>query len=169
MFVRRFFPVITLVLAIGCITVTPLWSQSAVALDFGITTLGDEYESYKLLEAGLRFGSLRPKQVNADVRITTFPDALTAGAVLLSADVDATYVLPLRKGIDLTPRAGMSLLGGASGDGADAATGVNFGVGVVAGLTSPIGIRFDFGHRTYLGHGAGVGASSFSMGIVWVH
>ena len=78
-------------------------------------------------------------------------------------------MLPLGKGTVATPRGGISLLAGASGDGAAGAPCVNFGLGVVTGLTSPVGVRFDYSHRTYLGMGEGIGASSFSIGIVWVH
>jgi len=159
-----------LVLAIGFVAVPSLPAQSAVTVDVGVTTVSDEYESISLLETGVRFGSLKSKRVTADVRIATFPKALTAGVIVLATDIDAAYVIPLGKGTVATPRGGFSLVGAASGDGAAGAPGVNFGIGVVAGLTSPIGVRLDYSHRTFFDTGEeGVGASSFSIGLVWVH
>ena len=160
---------IALALVISSMTATQTSGQSAVALDFGATRAGDEYDSITLLEVGVRVGSLKPKRVNVDVRLTTFPQALTAGFIALASDLDAAYVLPLGKGTVATPRIGMSLVGGASEEGAGGVPGVNFGVGIVAGLTSPVAVRFDFGRRILLGGGEGLGASSFSIGIVWVH
>ena len=159
---------IALVLVISSITATQTARQSAVAVDLGVTTFGDEYDSFTLVEAGLRLGGLKPKRINADGRLTTFPQALADGGILLSADIDAAYVAPLGKGVDATPRVGFTMLAGGSSEVGGAAAGVNFGVGIVAGLTSPVGVRFDFGRRIYLS-GDGFGASSFSIGIVWVH
>ncbi len=159
-----------LVLAIGFFAAPSLLAQSAVTVDVGVTTVSAEYESISLLETGVRFGSLKSKRVNADVRIATFPRALTAGVIVLATDIDAAYVIPLGKGTVATPRGGVSLVGAASGDGAAGAPGVNFGIGVVAGLTSPIGVRLDYSHRIFFDTGEeGVGSSSFSIGIVWVH
>ncbi len=159
-----------LVLAIRFVAAPSLLAQSAVTVDVGVTTVSSEYESISLLETGVRFGSLKSKRVNADVRIATFPRALTAGVIVLATDIDAAYVLPLGKGTVATPRGGFSLVGAASGEGAAGAPGVNFGIGVVAGLTSPIGVRLDYSHRTFFDTGEeGLGASSFSIGIVWVH
>lgn len=169
MFGRSFFLVIGLVLAIGSITATPSHGQSFVAVDLGATRIGDEYDSYSLFDAGVRLGSLRPKQVNADVRIATFPEALTAGVILLSTDIDLAYVLPLGQGIDATPRGGFTMLAGFGGGSGAAAPGLNFGLGVVAGLKSPVGVRFDYTHRTYLGPGQGIRSSTVSIGIVWAH
>lgn len=156
-------------LVIGLVAAPSLHAQSAVAVEGGVITFGDEYESYSFFETGVRFGSLRANRINADIRFATVPQALTAGVIVLSSDMDATYVLRLGKGTVATPRAGFSLVGGASGEGAAGAAGLNFGLGVVAGLTSPVGVRFDYSHHTYLTMGEGVGASSFSIGIVWVH
>jgi hypothetical protein len=169
MFGRSLLSSVSLVLALGSLAASPSHGQSVVAVEVGATTLGDEYESISLFETGLRFGSLRPKQVNADVRIATYPQALTAGVIVLSSDMDLAYVLPLGKGTVATPRGGFSLLAGFGGEAAAAAPGLNFGLGVVAGLSSPVGVRFDYSHRTYLGAGEGMRASSFSIGIVWVH
>jgi hypothetical protein len=170
MFGRSCLSSVSLALAIGFVVAPSLLGQSAVALEGGVATVGDEYESYSLFETGVRLGSLTRKRVNPDVRITTFPRALTAGIVVLATDLDAAFVLPLGKGTVMTPRAGLSLVGGVSADGAAGAPGVNFGIGVVAGLTSPIGLRLDYSHRTFFDTGEErVGASSFSIGIVWVH
>jgi hypothetical protein len=158
-----------LVLAIRFVAAPFLLAQSAVTVDVGVTTVSDEYESISLLETGVRFGSLKSKRVNADVRIATFPKALTAGVIVLATDIDAAYVIPLGKGTVATPRAGLTLVGGVSGEGAGGAYGVNLGLGVVAGLTSPVGIRFDYSRRIFLADGEGLAASSFSIGIVWVH
>ena len=156
-------------LALVFLAASPLAGQSFVAVDAGATTLGDEYESYSLFDTGVRLGSLKPNRVNADARIGTFPQALAEGAVVLSIDVDAAYVLPLGKAIAAAPRGGFSILAGGGGGGGVAAPGLTFGLGIVAGLAEPVGVRFDYTHRTYLGMGEGVGSSTFSIGIVWVH
>lgn len=154
---------IALVLAISSITAT----QSAVAVDLGATSFGGEYDSFTFFEAGLRLGGLKPKRINADGRLTTFPQALAEGGILLSADIEAAYVAPLGKGVVATPRVGFTMLAGGSSEGGGALAGVNFGVGIVAGLTSPVAVRFDFGRRIYVSE-EGFGASSFSIGVVWV-
>lgn len=168
MFGRPFFPAGALVLALVSLATSPSHGQSFVAVEVGGTALSSEYESYSLFDLGLRLGSLLPNQVNADARIATFPQALTAGVLVLSLDIDVAYALPLGKGIDATPRGGFSMLAGFGGAAA-AAPGFNFGLGVVAGLTEPVGVRFDYSHRTYLGAGEGTGSSTVSIGIVWVH
>ncbi|PYP19538.1 MAG: hypothetical protein DMD54_02360 [Gemmatimonadetes bacterium] len=126
MFGRSLFPSVSLVLAIGFFAVPSLHAQSAVAVDGGVTTLGDGYESISVFETGVRFGSLRRKHVNADVRLATAPQALTLGALVLAADIDAAYVLPLGKGIDATPRAGFSMVAAVSTGGAGAVPGINY-------------------------------------------
>ena len=166
---RPFFPAGALVLALVSLAASPSHGQSFVAVEVGGTTLSSEYESYSLFDLGLRLGSLLPNQVNADARVATFPQALTAGVIVLSLDIDVAYVLPLGKGIGATPRGGFSMLAGVGAAAAAAAPGLNYGLGVVAGLTEPVGVRFDYGHRTYLGPGQGTGSSTFSIGIVWVH
>ena len=171
MFGRSLFPSVSLVLAIGFFAVPSLHAQSAVAVDGGVTTLGDGYESISIFETGVRFGSLRRKRVNADVRLATAPQALTFGALVLAADIDAAYVLPLGKGIDATPRAGFSMVAAVSSGGAGAVPGINYGVGVVARLTAPLAIRFDYSHRIFRapGDGESIGASSFLIGIAVLH
>jgi hypothetical protein len=167
---RSFLSIASLALAIRFVAAPSLHAQSAVAVDGGITSLGEGYGSISVFETGVRFGSLKPKQVNADVRFATSPKALMSGLIVLAADIDAAFVLPLGQGMVATPRAGVSLLAGVSGEGGGGVPGVNFGLGVVAGLTSPLGVRFDYTHRTYLvGEGEGIGATSFTIGIVWVH
>ena len=143
--------------------------QSAVGIDLGATTLGEDFDSGALFEAGLRFGSLKPKRVNADVRLTTFPQALADGFVLLAADVDGAYVVPVGTSVVATPRAGVSLLGGGGAGGAGGVAGINLGVGIVVRSTSRVGIRFDYGYRNYLSESDGFSTSSVSFGIVWVH
>lgn len=169
MFGRRFVPAVSLVLVIGFVAALPSHAQSAVALDGGFTSFSDGYESFALFETGLRFSSLTPKRVNTDVLIATFPQALTSGVMLFSADIDAAFVVPLGSWGDATPRAGVSLIGAAGGDGGGGAAGVNFGLGVVARLNQPLAVRFDYSHRTYLTEGDGIGASSVVIGIAWVH
>lgn len=164
MFGRSFLCVIALVLAAA-----PSYGQSAIGIDLGATTLGDEFDSGALFEAGLRFGGLKPKRVNADVRLTTFPQALAEGFVLLSADVDAAYVVPLGQSVVATPRAGFSLLGGGGAEGAGGVAGINVGFGIVVRSTSRVGVRLDYGYRNYLSESEGFSTSSFSFGIVWVH
>ena len=167
MFGRSFIPAVSLVLAI--VAAPSSHAQSSVAFEGGVRSVGDGSESISLFEAGVRFGSLRPKQVNSDIRISTFPQGLTGGVIVLSTDFDAAVVLPLGKGAVATPRAGLSLVGAASGEGAGGAPGLNVGLGVIAGLTSPVGVRFDYSYSTYFAIAEGIRASSFSIGIVWVH
>jgi hypothetical protein len=170
---RHFLHAGSLTLVIGFIVAAPSPShaQSVVAVDGGVTALSDGYDSYSVFETGIRFGSLRPKRVNADVQIGTFPRALAFGALVLSSDMDVALVLPLGAGVDAMPRAGFSLVVGASGEGVVGAAGVNYGVGILARLTAPLAVRFDYTHRTYLAvdDGENVGASSLLIGIAWVH
>jgi hypothetical protein len=165
---RRFVPAVWLALAISFVA-PPSRAQSVVAVDGGVTRFGDEYESFAVLETGLRFSSLTPQRLNAEVRIATFPEALTSGFMVCSADVDAAFVVPLGTWGDATPRAGISLIGAAGGEGAAGAAGVNYGLGIVARLSQPLAVRFDYSHRTYLGGVEGLSALSFLIGIAWVH
>lgn len=171
MFGRSFLPTASLVLAIGFVGAPSLQAQSAVTVDGGVTTLSDGYESASFFETGVRFGSLRSKRVNADVRIATAPQALTLGALVIAADIDAAYVLPLGRGLVATPRAGFSMVAAVGSSGAGGVLGINYGVGVVARLTEPLAVRFDYSHRTFLGAGEGesIGASSFLVGIAVLH
>ena len=171
MFGRSCFPAVALVLAIGALAASRAHSQSVVGVDAGSTTLSDEYESVSLFEVGLRFGSLTRKHVNADVHLATAPQALTVGALVLAADIDAAYVLPLGKDIDATPRAGFSMVAAVGSGGGAGVPGINYGVGVVARLNTPLAIRFDYSHRTFLtpGEGESIGTSSFLIGIAVLH
>lgn len=169
MSVRRFALTASLVLSFGFAAAPPSCAQSAVAVDAGVTTFRDEYETLALFETGVRFSSLTPKRVSADVRITTFPQALSGGVLLLSADVDAAYVVPLGERGYATPRLGVSVIGGAGSGGAGAMAGVNYGLGLVTRLDGPLALRFDASHRTYAGGEASIGAWAFSIGVAWLH
>ena len=160
---------LALVLSLLSLQAEPSQRQSAIALELGATALGDEFDSDALLEAGVRFGSLKPKQLNADVRLTTFPQGLAEGFVLLSADVDAAYVLPLGKDVVATPRVGLTGLAGGGSEGGGAVWGANVGFGIVVRSTASVGVRLDYGYRRYLSDDSGFSASSFSFGIVWLH
>ena len=165
---RLVVPTLSVVLSVGLAAAPPLRAQSAVAVDAGVATLGDGRDAIALFESGVRFSSLKPGHLGADFRIATFPQALTAGVFAFGADLDAVLVIPLGERVYATPRAGVSVIGGVSGAGAGGVPGVNYGFGLVARMNDPLALRIDYSHFFYPGDPA-VGASSFSVGITWVH
>src|SRR5690242_3827517 len=165
---RRIARAVSLVLSLGLAAVSPSPAQSSVAVDAGAATLGDGRDGYSFFETGVRFSSLQPKAISADVRLATVPTALASGVLLLAMDLDAAYVAPLGERLYATPRAGVSLIGGASSDGPGGVPGLNYGIGLVARLDGPLALRIDYSRFLFLVDPS-VGASTFSIGIAWVH
>ena len=162
--------VVTLSLAVsfGFTGAPVLQAQSSVAVDAGAAAIGDGEDTYSFFETGVRFSSLKPKRVSADVRLATAPQALASGVLLLATDIDAAYVAPLGEGVYLTPRIGASLILAAGGDDAAGLPGLNYGVGLVARLNGPLALRVDYSRFLYL-MDPSAGASTFSIGIAWLH
>jgi hypothetical protein len=105
-------------------------------------------DGYAITAVAFHYSGLKPNTASTEIAIAVFPDALTAGALLLAPDLGAAYDVR-GDGFDLLFKAGLSALTGIGG-GILVLPGYHFGGGLLIRTGKASGLRLDVVRHSYL-------------------
>lgn len=135
---------------------SPLLGRSAVQFDGAIAWA----EGGALPLVGMRFSRFASRRVGLELGVTTPPQAIAWGLVLMP-DVDAVVAVPMGSGTAFLARGGVSAVAGMRGGEAGAFPGVNVGAGLLMKASRSTAVRLDYTWRAF----PGVSFSTATLGV----